>query len=91
MLSAAVSWLKKTFQALAPRGTIAIAEFLVNADRTGALSNLIFSINMLVNTETGRTYSFEEIADWLRQAGFVEPRLMEVPAVSQLVRANKPT
>jgi 3-hydroxy-5-methyl-1-naphthoate 3-O-methyltransferase len=82
--------LKKTFQALAPGGMIAVAEFLVNADRTGPLSGLIFSLNMLVNTETGRTYSFEELSDWLRQAGFVEPRLMEVPAVSPLVLANKP-
>jgi ubiquinone/menaquinone biosynthesis C-methylase UbiE len=82
--------LKKTFQALAPGGTIAIAEFLVNADRTGPLSGLIFSLNMLVNTETGRTYSFEELSDWLHQAGFVEPRLMEAPAVSPLVLANKP-
>lgn len=83
--------LKKTFQALAPGGIIAIAEFLVNADRTGPLSGLIFSINMLVNTETGRTYSFEELSAWLRQAGFVEPRLLEVPAVSPLVLANKPS
>jgi ubiquinone/menaquinone biosynthesis C-methylase UbiE len=82
--------LKRTFQALAPGGTIAIAEFLVNADRTGPLSGLIFSINMLVNSQTGRTYSLEELSDWLRQAGFVEPRLMEVPAVSPLVLANKP-
>ncbi len=82
--------LKKTFQALAPGGMIAVAEFLVNADRTGPLSGLIFSVNMLVNTETGRTYSFEELSDWLRQAGFIEPRLMEVPAVSPLVLANKP-
>jgi ubiquinone/menaquinone biosynthesis C-methylase UbiE len=83
--------LKKTFDALAPGAVIAIAEFLVNADRTGPLSGLIFSINMLVNTETGRTYSFEELSDWLREAGFVEPRLLEVPAVSPLVLAKKPT
>jgi 3-hydroxy-5-methyl-1-naphthoate 3-O-methyltransferase len=82
--------LKKTFEALAPGGTIAIAEFLVNADRTGPVSGLIFSINMLVNSETGRTYSFGEISDWLRQAGFIEPRLMEAPSVSPLVLANKP-
>ena len=82
--------LKKTFHALAPGGVIAIAEFLVSADRTGPLSGLIFSINMLVNTESGRTYSFEELSEWLCQAGFVEPRLLEVPAVSPLVLANKP-
>ncbi|MGB8536415.1 MAG: methyltransferase, partial [Acidobacteriaceae bacterium] len=43
--------LKKTFQALAPGGTIAVAEFLVNADRTGPLNGLFFALNMLVNTD----------------------------------------
>ena len=61
--------LKKTFQALAPGGTIAIAEFLVNADRTGPLNGLFFALNMLVNTDSGDTYSFEEISGWLTDAG----------------------
>ena len=46
--------LKKTFQALASGGTIAIAEFLVNADRTGPLNGLFFAVNMLVNTDSWR-------------------------------------
>ena len=64
--------LKKTFQALAPGGTIAIAEFLVNADRTGPLNGLFFAVNMLVNTDSGDTYSFEEISGWLKDAGFTQ-------------------
>ena len=63
--------LAKTFKALKSGGTIAIAEFLVNADRTGPLNALLFAVNMLVNTDTGDTYSFEEIAGWLTEAGFV--------------------
>jgi ubiquinone/menaquinone biosynthesis C-methylase UbiE len=65
--------LAKTFNALAPGGTIAIAEFLVNADRTGPLGGLIFGVNMLVNTDSGDTFSFEEISGWLSEAGFVDP------------------
>ncbi len=82
--------LVKTFKALAPGGRIAIAEFLVDEDRRGPISGLIFSINMLVNSRTGRAYSFKEIGDWLGAAGFVAPRLVEAPAVSPLILAEKP-
>jgi ubiquinone/menaquinone biosynthesis C-methylase UbiE len=82
--------LKKTFQALAPGGTIAIAEFLVNADRTGPLNGLFFALNMLVNTDSGDTYSFEEISGWLTDAGFTHPRTLESPGPSPLILATKP-
>jgi ubiquinone/menaquinone biosynthesis C-methylase UbiE len=82
--------LKKTFNALASGGTIAIMEFLVNDDRTDPVVGLLFAVNMLVNTEQGDTFSFEEISGWLREAGFTKPRLLKVPAVSPLVLATKP-
>jgi ubiquinone/menaquinone biosynthesis C-methylase UbiE len=82
--------LKKTFAALAPGGTIAIMEFLVDHDRNDPLVGLLFAVNMLVNTEDGDTFSFEEISGWLREAGFTKPRLLPVPAVSPLVLATKP-
>ena len=82
--------LAKTFNALAPGGTIAIAEFLVNADRTGPLNGLFFAVNMLVNTDCGGTYSFEEISGWLAYAGFVSARTLESPGPSPLILATKP-
>lgn len=82
--------LKKTFHALLPGGTIAIAEFLVNEDRTGPVNGLIFAVNMLVNTDTGNTYSFEEIAGWLAEAGFVETRTLPSRGPSPLILATKP-
>lgn len=82
--------LQKTFDALAPGGTIAIMEFLVNQDRQDPVVGLLFAVNMLVNTDEGDTFSFEEISDWLREAGFIKPRLLKVPAVSPLVLATKP-
>jgi O-methyltransferase domain/Dimerisation domain len=82
--------IKKTFAALASGGTIAIAEFLVNADRTGPLNALFFAVNMLVNTDSGDTYSFEEISGWLKEAGFTNARTLDAPGPSPLILATKP-
>lgn len=82
--------LKKTFQALNPGGTIAIAEFLVNPERTGPLNGLFFAVNMLVNTDNGDTYSFEEIAGWLEKAGFADAHRVQSPGPSPLILATKP-
>jgi hypothetical protein len=45
---------------------------------------------MLVNTEAGDTFTFKEMSQWLREAGFRNPRLLDVPSVSPLVLADKP-
>ncbi len=82
--------LRKCFDALASGGTISIAEFLVNPERTGPPMGLIFAVNMLIHTESGDTWSFEEIAGWLKEVGFVNPRLLEAPGPSPLILATKP-
>jgi SAM-dependent methyltransferase len=82
--------LRKTFAALKSGGTIAIAEFLVNADRTGPVGSLLFAANMLVNSDEGDTFSFEEISAWLKEAGFTDARLLDAPGPSPLVLATKP-
>lgn len=81
---------RKVFQALAPGGTIAIAEFLVNEERTGPPMGLIFGVNMLVATEQGDTFSFGEISGWLREAGFENARTLEAPGPSPLILADRP-
>lgn len=83
--------LKKTFDALAPGGTIAIAEFLVDDARSTAAGGLLFAVNMLVATTEGDTFSFNEIAGWLREAGFENPRTLDAPGPSPLTLANKPS
>jgi len=81
--------LRKTAEALVPGGTIAIMEFLPNDERTGPPQALMFAVNMLVNTEQGNTYTFAEISAWLKEAGFVNARQLEVPAVSPLILAER--
>jgi len=83
--------LKKVFAALAPGGTVAIAEILVDAERKQALPALLFAVNMVVNSDHGDTFSFEEIADWLRDAGFSAVRTIDAPGLAPLlILANKP-
>jgi SAM-dependent methyltransferase len=82
--------LRKAFAALKPGGTIAIAEWLVEDDRTGPLNGLIFAVNMLVHSERGDTFSFNEIKSWLEDAGFKKVRMLRAPAPSPLILATKP-
>ena len=82
--------LGKVFGTLVPGGTIAIAEFLANDDRTGPPMPMLFAVNMLVNTEAGDTFTVREISSWLTEAGFENPRVLEVPSPSPLILANKP-
>lgn len=82
--------LKKVFDALAPGGVVAIQEFVPNDDRTGPPNALIFAVNMLVMSEAGDTFTFAEMSQWLKEAGFVNPRQLDVPSVSPLILADKP-
>lgn len=81
--------LKKVAKALAPGGRIAIAEYLVNEERTGPPMALFFAINMLINTDEGDTYSFEEISQWLAEAGFTNMRKIEPGGPASVIVAQK--
>jgi 3-hydroxy-5-methyl-1-naphthoate 3-O-methyltransferase len=82
--------LRKVFKALAPGGTIMISEFVPNDARTGPPAPLLFAVNMLVNTTDGDTFTFAEMSQWLREAGFKNPRALDVQSHSPLILATKP-
>jgi ubiquinone/menaquinone biosynthesis C-methylase UbiE len=84
------SLLKKTFDALAPGGRIAVAEFLVNEDRTGPTMGVVFAVNMLLHTQEGDTFSFEEIRTWLKEAGFQDVERFEPGGPASILLAKKP-
>lgn len=62
--------LKKSCGALNPGGAIAIHEFLLEKDRAHPVPAALFSVNMLVNTAAGRSYTVPEMKKWLSGAGF---------------------
>jgi hypothetical protein len=77
--------LKKTFESLTPGGMIAIAEILADAERRTAVPALIFAVNMLVNSDEGDTFTFDEIHGWLEDAGFERVRTVEAPGLAPLL------
>jgi SAM-dependent methyltransferase len=81
--------LKRVHDALAPGGSIAIADFLVDPDRRGPALPLIFAVNMLIHSDRGTTWSYEEIGRFLAEAGFVETRQLDVPGPSPLILAER--
>ncbi len=82
--------LRRTYDALASGGTIAIAEFVPDDDRRGPPMPLFFAVNMLVHTDAGDVFTFREIASWLSEAGFRDARRLEAPAPSPLILATRP-
>jgi len=51
----------------------------------------MFAVNMLVHTEQGGTFSFDEISAWLRHAGFGRVRAIDAPGLARrLILATKP-
>jgi (2Fe-2S) ferredoxin/ubiquinone/menaquinone biosynthesis C-methylase UbiE len=71
--------LARVYRALAPGGRVAIQDFLLRADKTGPRAAALFSLNMLVNTRGGASYSEDEYTAWLREAGFGEVRRIPLP------------
>jgi len=82
---------RKVLRAMVSGGRIIIRDHIMEPDRTKPRDGAIFAVNMLVNTQGGSTYTFDEIRNWLMQTGFVNVRLIKVGEnMDALVEAFKP-
>jgi predicted O-methyltransferase YrrM len=66
--------LKKTVAVLEPEGLILIHDFLLNSSMDGPVFPALFSLNMLLATSSGQSYSEEQIAEMLSRAGVKDIR-----------------
>ncbi|MBF0380063.1 MAG: methyltransferase domain-containing protein [Magnetococcales bacterium] len=62
--------IKKLYNTMEPDGLLIIHETIISEDHTSPLDRTFFAVNMLVNTQRGNSYSFNEIKGWLVDAGF---------------------
>ncbi len=76
--------LSDAFKVLSPWGKVVINDFLRGTGRGAE----VFAVNMLVNTESGGTFSFAEYEAWLKDAGFVDISMHETRE-NQFVVAKK--
>jgi len=64
----------KAVSALEPGGMILIHDFILNNSMDGPLFPALFSLNMLLGTPAGQSYSEKQISDMLSEAGVREIR-----------------
>jgi ubiquinone/menaquinone biosynthesis C-methylase UbiE len=65
-----IALLCKCTGALNPGGRVVVQEFPINDAGTTPPQSALFSVNMLVATESGRCYAPSEMKKWLKEAGF---------------------
>ena len=62
--------LKRGFAALQSGGRVVVQDFILNAAKTAPKAGALFSLNMLVGTPEGASYSEDEYRAWMTEAGF---------------------
>ena len=81
----------KLYPNLESGGKIIIKDHILNPTRVEPPVGAIFSLLMLLTTESGRCYSFDEIKSWMERAGFSQVRQIDLspPLTSSLVIGTK--
>jgi hypothetical protein len=80
--------LAKSFAALPPGGMVAIHDTHLNTAKTGPLPIAQYSV-LLMHSTQGKCYSFGEMEQYLRQAGFSEISSTPTAAYRTLITAKK--
>jgi len=76
--------------ALAEDGVIAIRDVVMDNSRTSPAAGALFAVNMLVGTESGGTYTFDEFQQDLLHAGLTNVTLIHHDErMNSLIRAQK--
>jgi precorrin-6B methylase 2 len=80
----------KVHKALADDGFIVIRDMVMDTSHTSPVAGALFAVNMLVGTEGGGTYSFDEYSEDLQTSGFSDVTLIHrEETMSSLIRAKK--
>jgi predicted O-methyltransferase YrrM len=86
-----VGLFRKVLHAMVSGGRLIIRDHVMEPNRIAPKEGAIFAVNMLVNTQGGSTYTFDEIKTWLEEAGFTKVRLLQTGYhMDALVEAFKP-
>lgn len=77
--------LAKAHRALAAGGRVMVKDFFLEESRTAPAWAAQFSVNMLVNTAGGKSYTFAEMEDLLAQTGFSGLESVPIGAHSRVI------
>jgi len=82
--------LQKVHDAVNPGGRAAVLDFVMDEDRLHPVFGALFSINMLVSTEHGDSYTRSEISGWMEEAGFTDIQRIDAPGATAYIQGVKP-
>ena len=81
--------LKKAGGALVSGGRVLVKDFFLEDSRIAPPWTAQFSVNMLVNTEGGKTYTLTEMSDLLTRAGFDGLETVEIARNSMIISGRR--
>jgi len=80
----------KAHKALVDGGSVVIRDVVMDSSHTSPPYGALFAVNMLVATEAGGTYTFDEYSEDLQQAGFRDVTLAHRdPGMNSIITATK--
>ncbi len=81
----------KVYAALVPGGRVAIRDLIMDESRTRPVAGALFAVNMLVATEGGGTFTFNELREDLEASGFVDASVVrQDETMNSVIAARKP-
>ncbi|MGQ3684253.1 MAG: methyltransferase [Candidatus Loosdrechtia sp.] len=84
-----VKILRKCRDALREGGQVIIHEFLLDEARTHPQFAALFSLNMLIGTQEGASYTESEHRVWLEEAGFTDIKRIDLAYNSSVITGKK--
>jgi ubiquinone/menaquinone biosynthesis C-methylase UbiE len=76
---------RRAYRALASNGRLVVQDFILNPDKTAPQHAALFSLNMLVATDSGASYSEWEYTRWMKTVGFTNVCRINLPGPSGLI------
>jgi SAM-dependent methyltransferase len=80
----------RAFDALAPEGTLVLADYFVDPERKMNPHAVLMGATMVASTIHGNGFTTDQYAGWVRDAGFEAIRLIEPIGFQQQLVATKP-
>ncbi|MEX2696809.1 methyltransferase [Rhizobium mongolense] len=82
--------LEKAFAALPKGGAVIAYDAVIDDERRENAFGLLMSLNMLIETPGGFDYTGVDCQAWMREAGFVSPRVVPLAGPDSMVIGFKP-
>jgi ubiquinone/menaquinone biosynthesis C-methylase UbiE len=82
--------IERAFVALRPGGRLILSDYFADRQRSTAGHALMMGVTMMASTRHGRTFTYGDVADRIRNAGFERVRLIEPIGFQELFVATRP-